>query len=298
MTNAIADVQLVAADQTSVSLLGGAPYELASSMVGFGLPSSTPRVLTAPGLDGGVQRGRTRTDVRDVLLPIMVRTSDPWDCQQAIDRLYAMTNTDVTGPCTLRVIKYRDSFGSVADTYDLPILRTGDGRASDFTAALPERLIGLSFVAPDPWWLGSPQTFTYTNQAASAFFPIFPMSLSTASILGGSAFDQPGDTDAYPVWTLTGPFNSVTAGRQGQLWSFDATAGGGIAAGSVVVVDTNPRNNPRITLDGSSAWLYLTPASQLWSIPPGRQPFTVSSTGTSTNTTISVTFRPRYAAVM
>lgn len=85
-------------------------------------------------------------------------------------------------------------------------------------------------VTPEPWSAGDPQDFI-DSEGAPAFH------LSGSSTFENAAIENPGDVDAFPVWTFTGPLADVSVSVDGKTLAipFDLTDG------HVLRVDTDPR---------------------------------------------------------
>lgn len=132
-----------------------------------------------------------------------------------------------------------------------------------------------TFLAHDPYWYDtSPieQTFTITADAPN-FFPILPIHLAASELAVVSSTDNSGDVEAWPVWTITGPgsgikLSNLTTGRFTWLPSLV------LAAGQVLVIDSNP-GAKSVFVDGSvNAYPALSNDSSLW-------PFDIGMNGVS-----------------
>lgn len=170
----------------------------------------------------------------------------------------------------------------------------------DDVAATWCSLPNLQFYAPVPTWEGAPVSRTWQLAAAGAGVPpLPPVLLGAGSVLGTATVTNPGDTDAYPVWTLTGPgMPTVTNLDTGQSFAFTSS----VPAGTTVTVDCRPPEIAPATgltaVDGSGTdwWPSLADYPDFWSLPPGLTNLSVSVSGATAASGVTVTFAPRYLA--
>lgn len=156
--------------------------------------------------------------------------------------------------------------------------------------ALGYQMFGIPLEAAQPYWTGTP--VVRGPWSAPAPMPFFdaagspPFHISEATSFGNAAVDNPGDVDAYPVWTVQGPLTSVRLGVESLVIEVPFQ----VAAGETLTVDTDPRN-VTATLNG----LDVTPAlgfQPFAAIPAGeRVPVQVSATGAGS---VTCTLTPLY----
>ncbi|MFT4282381.1 hypothetical protein [Microbacterium sp.] len=96
-------------------------------------------------------------------------------------------------------------------------------------------------IAPDPWSAGEPVDFIDEDGAPS-------FHLSESSTFANATVDNPGDVDAFPVWTFRGPFDEVSVTVDGKTLAVPFE----LVEGSVLRVDTDPRRLSAV-LDGVDA---------------------------------------------
>lgn len=145
----------------------------------------------------------------------------------------------------------------------------------------------ISLLAPDPTWTDTdPIELTYTN----------------SSIGNIEIITNPGDFDAFPIYTIGGPASNIdvfnlTTGKHTALVS---NGGLTLTAGGFVIIDTRPATErttlPIIDQDGTSQYSKLTQGTSTtenW-LQPGANQVRVSANGTSASTTIAVSYLPRY----
>ncbi len=130
----------------------------------------------------------------------------------------------------------------------------------------------VALVAEDPWWYGEPVPREWSDSPGSPFFggpdgagsgpPFF---ISSSAYIGSATMTNPGDQDAWPVWTVTatGEVSQVTmavgASRLRAVVDLDP--------GDVLVVDTDPRRQST-TVNGTRTRGVLV-EHEFAPIPPG-----------------------------
>jgi hypothetical protein len=157
--------------------------------------------------------------------------------------------------------------------------------------------IPVSLVAEDPYWSGPPLSQDWSASGGENFFggssgggygP--PFYISAAQTISTATITNPGDVEAWPVWTAVGPATSVRFGLGGTLVGVDVT----LTSGQTLVVDTDPRRQSA-TIDGVRARGILSP-HDFAQIPPGASlPLALSMTGTGT---VGVSIVPRYGRAL
>lgn len=115
----------------------------------------------------------------------------------------------------------------------------------------------VNLVAEDPYWQGAPIRRTFAASEPADFFPEGggpPFTISEGSTLASATINNPGDVDAWPVWTVNGPTTAVSLGVG------DASIGipGDLDEGDVLVIDTDPRRQSA-TLNGARVRGVLSP---------------------------------------
>jgi hypothetical protein len=148
---------------------------------------------------------------------------------------------------------------------------------------------GVSLVADDPFWRGSPVRRTWAQSAETDFYgggtaPVF--NISSGSQLGSATMSNPGSVEAWPVWTIRGPLTSVTVGVDGRTVAWNVA----LVEGDILVIDTDPTVQ--------SAWLNgVDVTDQLGSadfapIPAGlERPLSLSMAGTGS---VEAAITPRF----
>jgi len=148
---------------------------------------------------------------------------------------------------------------------------------------------GVSMVAEDPFWYGPTVASPLWRSATPVdFIPAGggpPYHPGSATTIDSATLTNPGDEDAWPLWTVTGPVDSVDVAVDGRSVGF-----GELLEGQVLTIDTDPRVQ-RAMLDGADVTGQLT-AHDFAPIRPGETAhLDVSMVGGGT---LQASFRPRY----
>jgi hypothetical protein len=153
----------------------------------------------------------------------------------------------------------------------------------------------FELLALDPYWTGGSVGDSWKTAVAAPWFGTMPRKLAASQVLGSVTVDLPGDADAYPVWTITGPgvptISNVTTGR-----SFAFKGGSPIEAGQIVTIDTRP--DALTVVDDADADLYssLEEFPDLWSLEPGPNVLTVEMADADSDSEVAFTADLRWQA--
>ena len=258
------------------------PVQIASGASGFGIPNPTHWWDEAPTVDGAAWQGM-RTPGREVFLPIHAKGGDD---QIALERAFFASISPrsegtlrLTAPDgTWREINLRYVEGAIGE-YDIDPVILG-------YAPYP-----LRFMAADPYWHGDDIVTTFVAGTPAAFFPGPPFTIANPNTLNSARVTNPGDQDAYPVWTVTGPCDSFSIGV--GTATVDATVT--LAAGETIQIDMSPRALTVLDGTGADRWSVLTDA-QFSSIPANATvALTTSVTNAGAGSSVSLAFTPRYS---
>ena len=254
---------------------------------GLGMPDSDDWVTAAPMLHGQRFRG-FRIKPREIFWPILVYGARD---QEWIDRDGAFWQTmrpDVTGVWTVtapdasrRSITCR--FSGVTDGYDR------DPSAAGVVA------YGVTLVADDPFWRGptvsagpwsAPNAQPFFGGAVGGSGPLLYVSARSGS--GGATVNNPGDVEAWPVWTITGPATSATVAVGGAPVGMPFA----LAAGEVLTIDTDPTVLAATSSLSGDKTRALSAATVFAPIPAGaNRGLSAAISGTGS---VRVSFTPRY----
>lgn len=204
---------------------------------GMGMPPMIRYAPKSAAVAGSNYRG-TIPDERDVFWPVTVvrkTGSQDWiDHNQAFYRALCM-------PEQLSTWVVTQPGGEVRT---LPIRIVDDGNftwASDADVD-PElagfATYGFTLVAEAPYWRGARIPVNWKPQTTVPFFSssgsVFGISSANATF--GARISNPGSVDAWPVWTVYGPFTAAAVGVGSDQVTLPFTVG----AGHWVKIDTDP----------------------------------------------------------
>ena len=276
------DFSIVGANGDTVLLDGSQGIHLTVGLTGVGIPSTDVRIDPSAG-DGGTWRS-TRRNVRELDLPIVVVGADRGDVEDKLRRVARALN-DRYGTPKL-VATYSDG-----DEYQTEVHYVG-GAETQFGSDAGETFCRwmLTVQAPDPFWT-STQAVQFTLGYQSGVRGLLPaleqLQVSPSQVIGSFNVENPGDVDAFPVWTLEGVSSSVSISREGQGFTFTEST----AAGDVRVIDT--RNATVVDESGANKYAFLGSAPKLFALPPGRSAISVNVAGAELGTKLSGFFLPR-----
>lgn len=281
-------VEYVAADGTIVPLTDMANgWIVMPGPIGLGdLPYSLI-VDNPPARDGGILRG-VRANVRDLVWPMFVIGTDRADILRRVRSLAAdMDPRD--GPGELRVLQ-PDGTGRRISALYVSGMEGDEGQA---VAGLHWQKFAITFRALDPAWLDmTDQQRVWTIGSANNFFPILPLHLALADVLGAVTITNPGDEQSYPVWTVTGPGTGFTLTNQttGRSVRFKTA----LSSGESITLDTRPSKLTVVDQAGANRWPDLAPNPDLWALRRGVNFVDLDLSGASSASSVTLTFTPRY----
>lgn len=220
----------------------GGVFLTADGVVGLGTGPGDRFFQASPGVAGSRYTG-ARAAERPVVWPLEVYSEASSVGFVELDRAFWRTlRRDRTGLWSVqqaptgetRTLECR--FVSVDDSFAVDPALAG---TADYVVQL---------VAEDPYWRGAPVRREFTAGSTSPFVPVEggpSFTISDASTIANATIDNPGDVDAWPVWTVYGPTTDVTVGIGTALVGIP----GDLDADDVLVIDTDPRRQSA-TLNG------------------------------------------------
>lgn len=268
-------------------------YALAAGVSGLG---AAPVTLTTDPLPrGGARIRHIQPQPRTIVWPIHVEA----DTHQEFINLWraagrAFTDTSRYGPGILDIARpdgrrrqikvfYQDGFEGLG--------QPGTGLNWDNAV--------ITLFCEDPYFY-DPVPVTVSRSfggGAADYLAPYP-SVSSSQVLGDTVLTNPGDVEAWPTWTITGPATLVTVTNDdtGEAFSVDPNATdiahGNLVAGETVVVATDPPS-VRFGTDnwaGSLNW----PSAQLWGLPPGDSAVDFNLGGAGSGSSVTGQFYARY----
>lgn len=253
---------------------------------------AAPRTVTRQSMGtGGTFARWSHSDERLITLPIGILADDATtflSFRREVTLAFTQTTppAGIPRPGVLRITRADASWREISCLYLEGLAWTdapGFGTVQDVAV--------LQLVAPDPWWYG-PQEPALTFEAATGRNYLSPYeTVSPDRTLGAATVSILGDAPASPVWTITGPANSVTVRYEtaGPGWTF-----GAVDAGETITVDVERytvTDNSGANRIGDLSW----PTSSLFQLPPGQTDLLLSlSGGIAGQSGIRLTYRPRW----
>lgn len=260
-----------------------------------GLGSAAITITTDERARGGVKVRHIQPGSRAITWPIYVHGADHMEFitrWRAVER--AFTSTSEQGPGRLEIAR-PDGSARVVDAYYEsgfePSGKQGYYIASDFAV--------LSLLCEDPYWRDRQPNTVHREFAEGVDYQSPYPSVSSSQVLGETTVTNPGDVDAWPDWTMTGPASVLTAARldTGDAFSLNPSATGiahgNLVAGEFVTVETDP---PRVRFMDGSNWTGALnwPGAVLWPLPPGTTDVTFDLEGAAAGSAVDLTYFPRY----
>ncbi len=240
----------------------------------------------------GARVGSVRYTPREVDLPILVQAHTPVILRERLREL-AYWFAPTRGDGKLRVTAPSGEQRELTCRYVGGLENADD----DIRQAGPNWWsLAVTLRASDPYFYATaPFTELFVNAAAVPFFPIFPLQLSASNMLSTAAPLNDGDAEAWPVWVVTGPATEVTITNSttGKSWTLTTD----LLAGETVTIDTRPgKKTALLNIGGviTNALGGLTSSSYLWPLAVGVNTLSVALTGSTSATSVRLTFTPRY----
>jgi phage-related protein len=274
---------LVGGNADTIPLTGAGGYYLRPGFRGVGIPPVEVKITASAG-DGGTWRN-TRRGVRTLDLPIMIIGDDRVAVENKLRRLAAALADRYGTPKLLA--SYSDG-----SSYSMEVHYTGGAETtfgSDAGATFASWPIVLQ--APEPYWLSTtPIQFSLAYQAGTrGLIPrLDQLQVAPSEVLGSYVITNPGEVEAFPVWTLEGKASGGTSiTRDGLGFTYTEVMVSGdkriIDARYATVVDDAAVNK----------YAFLGSAPKLFAIPPGQSTIAITVPGADSSTKISGYFLPR-----
>ena len=159
-------------------------------------------------------------------------------------------------------------------------------------------LAPLEFEAADPFWYDRDYTSLSFTTGASVLFlssPFLGPHLSSSGISSNFSVYNSGDVEAWPIWTITGPGNTITLanGTTGKSLVLSIT----LAAGQVLTIDTRPGHKTVVRENGSNQFATVSSTSSLWSLATGNNAMALNISGTTAASGLQLQYKQRYFGV-
>lgn len=289
-------LEYVAPDGTVWDLRSG-PVRMAPGAQGLGMLSLTD-FTTSRGVRGGQRRTGWAVNAQDFVLPM--KLGYPGWTTRTYEDVDAAWWGDVRPNLDGGILRCTYSKnGTQISVRSVAVRTKSDGgfQWDQDPSDLEMEDWDWNLVADVPWWLGPASSTPFGVAAAGQ--PFYgaggygpPFYISAGNSNGSQQITNPGDVDAWPIWTLNGPISSFT------ITHADGSTISGtpnLAAGERLVIDTteDAKSATRIAADGTTSDFTPSLASWGWrSIPAGTTTaITVALTGTGGATAV---ISPRY----
>jgi hypothetical protein len=236
---------------------------------------------TPAGWDGS-QIDQISAEPLEVFLPMLIEGDTLMGLRRIKADLFGYVNPR-RGPVTLRV-GTPDGQGRLIDGYYRPVPSAMDNEAW----WVSQQLLGIVLHCPQPFWRSEDDWSVEWKQADDppALLPILPWAPADSNALGATnPVTIDGDVETYPVWSITGPLESVEVVDVGTGRSFLLTAS--IGAGNTWVVDTRRGQQAVYDQNGVRQRSALNAGAQLWPLQPGLSQIQTVVTGASSGAMVT-----------
>lgn len=243
------------------------------------MPPVKLTTLPVPAMNGSRYLGAAHLE-RMVAIPVAVPGSITSRDEL---RRWAQVLDPTKGQGTLTVVEGANAGRVLTCAYDAGL--------DELEETFPDVNLGtILFRAAWPYWADGVESSVEVRQGSTltTWFPFLPLVLGASDAFASFTITNTGDVRAWPVVTVLGPGQVVTAENltTGLSW----TVTGSIAAGSTLVVDTRP-GSKRVTIDGVNSFPRLTADSALWPLEPGPNRVSLSMAFTSAASLASFAWR-------
>lgn len=156
----------------------------------------------------------------------------------------------------------------------------------------------LEFEAADPFWYDRDFTsLSFSTGAAVAFLssPFLGPHISSSGIASSFSVYNGGDVEAWPIWTITGPGNTITLANSTTGKSLALSIS--LSGGQVLTIDTRPGKKTVKREDGSNQFSTVSSTSSLWELATGNNAISLSISGTTTASGLQLQYKQRYFGV-
>ena len=262
---------------------GSTGFYLTSGFRGVGIPPTDVRISNSAG-DGGTWRS-TRRGVRDLDLPLTVIGTDRADVETKLRRLAAALSDRYGTPMLLA--RYSDG-----TSYQLEVHYTG-GAETQFGSDAGDQFARwvVTLQAPDPFWT-SQQAVSFSLGYDATTRGLLPnlsqLQVKTDSVIGAFTIENPGDVEAYPVWSIQGKSTLLSLSLNGIGFTYTENMATGTGKRTI-----NTRTASVVDSAGTNLYDNLGTAPKLFAMPPGSSSISLSITGADATTGFAGYFQPR-----
>lgn len=256
---------------------------------GLDMPAYTFSTDESPGIDGSAVR-QVRAQSKEIILPVAFWMNDSRAAYLERRRTLIRDLNPKRGAGTLTVTQPNGDARSISCFYQSGL----EGDESADAAGMRWAINALTFMCPSPYWIGESVTASWAAGATGDFFPVLPLTVGDGEVLGSVQVDNPGDDDAFPVWTITGTATAIELVNEtsGQSLLLTHT----LSSSDTVVIDTRERQQTALLNGVTNLWPDLSDDSTLWALDPGTSDLTLTVSGSDVDTRVWLDYQPRYLA--
>lgn len=162
--------------------------------------------------------------------------------------------------------------------------------------------VDLQFAAADPFWYDTDYTVLSFGTGAPVVFlsnPFLGPNISSSGIASSFSVYNGGDVEAWPIWIITGPGNTIvlTNNTTGKSLTLSGSGGLTLSGGQVLTIDTRPGVKTVTREDGSNQFASVSSTSSLWELAPGNNSISLSIAGTSGASGLQLKYKQRYLGI-
>lgn len=266
---------LLRGDGSSIELADGAGYKVQAGVQGLDDPTLDFLEHTPAGWDGSIVDS-IAAEAREVFLPLLLTAGDLMGLRALKQVLTSYLNPR-RGPVTLKVT-LPDASSRLIDGYYRPV----PGSMDTDTFGVSWQKLGIVIRCPQPFWRSEFDWDVAWVQQDSrpAILPILPLGPANSNALGATnPVTIAGDIPTYPVWTITGPLDSVTITDVGTGRTFTFTAS--LGPTDVWTIDTRRGRQGVYDPSGARQRSTLNAGADLFPLQPGVSEIQTAVTGAS-----------------
>jgi hypothetical protein len=258
---------------------------------GFGLAPA--QLVSDPvPLQPGARLRQVNVQPRPILLPLFVQGSTPAEFRQrrdAVAQWFSPTRGDGR-------LQHTRPDGTVREV--VCRCQQLDWAENEQSATPLSQDAVATLVAHDPYWYSTIDALsTYTLGAPAGNFltnPFFPLNLSNATVLAHALITNPGDVDAWPVWTIHGPGDDPslingTTGERITLFSH-------FIIGQTVVIDTRPGIKSVSDALGTNLVSILSNDTTLFPLVPGLNRVEIQLGNATAASSVTLSYAARFVS--
>lgn len=239
--------------------------------------------------DGSVWQG-CRLLRREVTVPLWVFADSPSEMRAEDARFRATLRPEKLG--TLRVSEPDGTHRDVLLRY----ISGAEGKFSQSTYGKFWIRHDIVMTAEDPYFYGDPISFTFSAAPSSNFYGgvpggfATPFVLSSSQSIGSASVYNPGSEPAWVTWRINGASTNFEGGWDGNLIVLPIA----LSSGDWLDVNSNPEWQTIVDQDGLNKWSSAGPVT-FAALPPGVSTnLGLTVDGSNDDTSVVVTFRPKF----